>query len=324
MHTGLNRRVFMKSKEPCCGNTSLGTLPLKLCYTAWEGVFIMLEYSMLYPQQNEARSFVRLDGMWRFAVDFDLAGHREGWKDKVPGRDWIPVPASFQDFYTDKDIREFCGDVWYQKDVFVPLTMENSRILIRFAAATHRATVYLNGEEVGRHEGGFLPFAVDITESVHLGKDNRLVVCVNNELTETNIPCGMTITKANGRKMNKPYFDFYNYSGLQRSVDLVAVPYDGIFDIDTKCTVEGCDALLGYSITIGGPGQCNLDRLENGKRNLRVTLLDGEGNVIDSSCSRGQGEFRIGNAHLWDLHDPYLYTLKVEILCDGMRQVYDS
>ena len=74
----------------------------------------------------------------------------------------IPVPASFQDFYTDKDIREFTGDMWYETRFFVPGEWEGRDIFIRFGAATHRAFVYVNGKKITEHEGGFLPFLANI------------------------------------------------------------------------------------------------------------------------------------------------------------------
>ena len=80
---------------------------------------------------------------------------------------------------------------------------------LRFGAATHRAAVYVNGRKITEHEGGFLPFCADITGAVHYDADNKVVVKVNNELAVTNIPCGETFTLPDGRKMNKPYFDFY-------------------------------------------------------------------------------------------------------------------
>ena len=47
-------------------------------------------------------------------------GTENGWTDGIPEADLIPVPASFQDFYTDKDTREYAGDFWYETEVFVP------------------------------------------------------------------------------------------------------------------------------------------------------------------------------------------------------------
>lgn len=256
----------------------------------------MLNYSLLYPINNEKRNSIRLDGMWRFKIDF------EGGSDYSKGLcdyDYIPVPASFQDFYTDKRIREFAGNVWYENMVFVPSYMKGDKVYIRFSAATHRAKVYLNGEEVFENEGGFLPFLVDITDKARYGEENQLVVMVNNELTETNIPCGRTITLKNGAKMNKPYFDFYNYSGLQRSVYLISVPKSEIFDINLSYKVFDNKAEITYSIITKGKGEINL------------TLLDGDGNIA-SKADCCEGVINLDNPHLWDVGSPYLYKLIVE------------
>ena len=262
----------------------------------------MLNYSLLYPINNEKRNSIRLDGMWRFKIDF------EGGSDYSKGLcdyDYIPVPASFQDFYTDKRIREFAGNVWYENMVFVPSYMKGDKVYIRFSAATHRAKVYLNGEEVFENEGGFLPFLVDITDKARYGEENQLVVMVNNELTETNIPCGRTITLKNGAKMNKPYFDFYNYSGLQRSVYLISVPKSEIFDINLSYKVFDKKAEITYSIITKGIGEINL------------TLLDGDGNIA-SKADCCEGVINLDNPHLWDVGSPYLYKLIVEFK-DGKR-----
>ena len=65
----------------------------------------MLEYSMLYPKSTVSRRAVSMDGMWKFRLDWKTEGEALGWMDGVPGDEMIPVPASFQDFYTDKDTR---------------------------------------------------------------------------------------------------------------------------------------------------------------------------------------------------------------------------
>ena len=68
-------------------------------------VTVMLNYSMLYPRESVSRRAVSLDGMWKFCLDWDSNGENNNWQEGIPGEDMIPVPASFQDFYTDKDIR---------------------------------------------------------------------------------------------------------------------------------------------------------------------------------------------------------------------------
>ena len=257
----------------------------------------MLEHSLLYPLNTETRTALKLDGMWRFALDWNSEGDEKGWKDHIPGRDTIPVPASFQDFYTDKRIREFTGDMWYETDIVVPSFFKGSSVFLRFGAATHRAVVYINGEEVTRHEGGFLPFLADITEKARYGETNRIVVKINNELNETNIPCGLTITLSDGRKMVKPYFDFYNYSGLQRSVYLLALPHDSIEDIDLSYSVSEEEAAITYSVRTRGSGVVALSLSEESGREV-------------ASADGNEGVIHVKNPHLWQVGDGYLYTLK--------------
>lgn len=271
----------------------------------------MLEFSLLYPLNTLTRTAMRLDGMWKFQIDWDEKGDEEKWLDGIPGDETIPVPASFQDFYTDKRVREFTGDIWYESAVFIPSGMKGSDVFLRFGAATHRAWVYLNGEKVGEHEGGFLPFLVDITKASRYGEKNKLVVKVNNELTETNIPCGRTITLSDGRKMTKPYFDFYNYSGLQRSVYLISTPKNSIFDIDLSYKVKNSDAEISYEVRTKGEGDVSL------------SLYDEDGNAVASIEGR-KGTFTLKNAHLWQVRNAYLYNLKVELKDrDELLDVYE-
>lgn len=262
-----------------------------------------MEHSLLYPLNTSTRSAMRLDGMWKFQIDWDGSGDEGGWEKGVPAPDLIPVPASFQDFYTDKKIREFTGDVWYENDILVPAHMQDDDVFLRFGAATHRAWVYINGELAGEHEGGFLPFLVDITGKARYGEKNKVVVKVNNELSETNIPCGRTITLSDGRKMTKPYFDFYNYSGLQRSVYLISIPKNSIFDIDLSYKVEGQSAEISYSVRVKGKGD------------VALSLYDEDGAEVSSASGR-EGVIKLDDVHLWQVRDAYLYELRVDLTDD--------
>lgn len=151
-----------------------------------------MKQSMLYPRASAARRVTDLGGMWKFCLDWDGKGDQEGWKDGIPGTEKIPVPASFNDFYTDKDIREFAGDFWYETEVFVPGEWRKMHVDLRFAALTHRGTVYVNGQEVISHEGGFLPFSARIDDVVRWNEKNLVVVKGNNELSFTSLPAGFT------------------------------------------------------------------------------------------------------------------------------------
>ncbi len=270
----------------------------------------MLEHSMLYPVSTVSRRLSSMDGMWKFCLDEQGDGENKNFSAGIPGKDLIPVPASFQDFYTEKDVREFAGDVWYEKDVFVPGEWEGKRIFIRFGAATHRAKVFVNGKEITEHEGGFLPFLSDVTDAVSYDSYNKVIVKVNNELTVTNIPCGETYVLPNGKKMNKPYFDFFNYAGLQRSVHLIALPKEHIFDFDLNYEISGKNAKIIYSVKT------------TGEHPVSVSLLDDKGEEV--ACAKGKsGVIDVENARLWQVGNAYLYHLIIRIMDgDGIIDEY--
>lgn len=244
-----------------------------------------------------------MDGMWKFCLDEKAVGEKEGWMDGIPGEEMIPVPASFQDFYTEKDIREYTGDFWYETDFFVPGEWEGREILLRFGAATHRASVYVNGILITEHEGGFLPFSAKVTTVVRYDSYNKVVVKVNNELTCTNIPCGETITLPNGKKMSKPYFDFFNYAGLQRSVYLLALPGESIVDFDLDYAIHGKNAEVSYQIRT------------NGEHAVQLALFDAKGHCVAQKDGK-EGVLYVENARLWQVRNAYLYRLRIRIM-DG-------
>lgn len=263
----------------------------------------MLEHSMLYPKTTLTRRRISMDGMWKFCLDEKAVGEKEGWMDGIPGEEMIPVPASFQDFYTEKDIREYTGDFWYETDFFVPGEWEGREILLRFGAATHRASVYVNGILITEHEGGFLPFSAKVTTVVRYDSYNKVVVKVNNELNCTNIPCGETITLPNGKKMSKPYFDFFNYAGLQRSVYLLAVPRESIVDFDLDYAIHGKNAEVSYQIRT------------NGEHAVQLALFDAKGHCVAQKDGK-EGVLYVENARLWQVRNAYLYRLRIRIM-DG-------
>ena len=258
-----------------------------------------MKTSMLYPVNNSCRSFTVLDGMWQMQFDPKECGAAENWQNGLPSPFSVPVPSSFADLFTEKEIREYCGDFWYETSFWLDGD-ESRNVLLRFGSVTHRADVYVNGAFAGSHEGGFTPFVLDITSLISFNAFNRISVKANNELNETSIPCGMTKVLPDGRKLAKPYFDFYNYSGIQRSVHLVRTPKEAILDYDTVFTLNGNDAEISYKVTT------------NGNTPVYAELFDARGNKA-AECHGSEGILNVKDGHLWNVLDSYLYTLVIHI-----------
>jgi beta-glucuronidase len=253
-----------------------------------------MKLSLLYPRASVSRKTASLNGFWKFQFDPESKGASEGWAEHLPAPVFMPVPASFADLFTDKDSREYTGDFWYETEFFVPAEWQDKEIGIRFASATHRAVVFVNGKEIVSHEGGFTPFVAPITGAVKFEFQNTLTVKLNNELYEDRIPVGVTTALQNGRKIAKPYFDFFNYAGLQRSVDIIALSKEHITDFAVRHELSGDNALVYYTVETSGT------------HNVTVAVFDEDGKQVTASGGKN-GIIMIPNARLWNVRDAYLY-----------------
>ncbi len=265
----------------------------------------MVKYSELYPCVNGFRSKITLDGLWKFRFDSTSVGKEEGWQEKgLPAAVSMPVPSSFADLFTSEKERDYCGDFWYETQFYCPDDEQDRAYFLRFGSITHRAVVYVNGQVVGEHEGGFLPVVCDVTDVVQKGQPNRLVVWANNDLSEETLPCGTVKTMASGRRLAKPYFDFYNYGGIHRSVYLLQIPKAAVTDYTVTYEVEGESAKIHYQAVCNGEGS------------IKVSLYDADGILVASQDGK-EGILSVDNAHLWEVRNAYLYTIKIQLFQDS-------
>jgi beta-glucuronidase len=121
------------------------------------------------------------------------------------------------------EMRHYQGLVWYQRH-FPARRAPNTRLFLRFGAVNYRAQVYLNGKRIGEHEGGFTPFAFDVTGAVRDG-DNQLTVAVDSAATDESVP--------------PPVTDWENYGGITRAVRLIEVPETFVDDAWVRLTRDG-------------------------------------------------------------------------------------
>jgi len=222
----------------------------------------------------------------------------------------MPVPASFNDIAADASVRDYFGDVWYQRVVRVPRGWDGQRIVLHFESATHRATVWVGSTEVVSHEGGYTPFAADVSADVVAGDEVRVTVCVNNTLSFQSIPPGVIEDSPTGKKQLY-WHDFFNYAGLHRSVWLVATPVAHIDDVTVVTGLAGVTGTVAYEIVaVGAEG---LD--------ARVVLRDASGAEVATGPG-ASGVLTVPDVHRWAPGDGYLYDLEVQLVDGG--EVVDS
>lgn len=250
---------------------------------------------MLYPLSTKTRELIDLSGIWEFNFENEKKQN-------------IAVPGSFNDQVVGHRAKHYIGDMFYEKDFIVNEAMLLKRIFIRFGSASHIATVYINGKEVGSHKGGFTPFEFEISDYVVLGS-NKVKVKLSNILDNTSLPVGnyKSIKDENGnviKKLVDENFDFFNYAGIHRPVKIYVKPQKHIQDIIITYDVIGKNAKVNFDVTtnISNP-------------NIRTTILDENDNVVSLDGN-------IENVILWQPLNAYLYKAQVELL-DESNEVLD-
>lgn len=202
-----------------------------------------------------------LDGSWDFRTDAETA-----WRTaQVP----LPIQAQFD------DLRDFSGVAWYRKRFTAPPFSKKQTVLLKFGAVDYTALVQINGQEAGRHEGGYLPFTLDIGHLLKPG-ENEILVRVEDPGSQPEIPHG---------KQNW----YVQVSGLWQSVT---------WEVRPRKRIES------FRIIAGADGAFRADVLPLGK--ARLEILDPSGKVVHS----GRLEGKLESPRLWSPASPVLYTAR--------------
>ena len=208
--------------------------------------------SFLYPFESATRSTRDLSGLWRFKLDRDDVGEREGWQDGLT--DWrsIPVPASWQELFDDA--RNYVGTAWYETEFQIDPGWRGRALRLRFGSVVYRAKVWLNGKLLGEHKGGHLPFVFDINAAARLGEANRLTVMVENKLERDRVPNNPDVSAWRWTLEEFPQtsYDFFPFAGIHRQVWLCALPHTHISDIAITTARSGKAASVEVALSVTG------------------------------------------------------------------------
>lgn len=265
-------------------------------------------------QNVYSRNITSLNGYWQTIVDpldvgyydyrmnFNKYGYLKNQQAKSPldliqydfsTEEQLVVPG---DWNTQK--KEFFfyeGSIWYKKD-FTYQKKEDTRLYLYFGAANYEANVFLNGEHLGSHIGGFTPFNYDITDKVKEG-NNFVVVRVNNKLKPDDVPTSNT--------------DWWNYGGITRDVLLVETPSVSVDDYLVQLEKGRYDRIQGF---------VKLNTRQAGvKIKLEIPELKVKAQL--TTDTEGKADFHIKSTpKCWSPESPQLYDV---IITNGTEQIKD-
>ncbi len=262
---------------------------------------------------TDGRKTVSLDGQWKAIVDpyetgyYDYRyepssnGYFKNEKPKTPSdlieydfdtSESLAVPG---DWNTQKEkLLLYEGTIWYRK-TFDYQKSANARVFVYFGAANYVADVYLNGEKIGRHEGGFTPFNFEVTKLIR-DKGNFLIVKVDNKRRRDAVPTMNT--------------DWWNYGGLTREVKIVETPAAFVQDYFIQLQKGSRDKIAGWV------------RLNGNNLSQKVTVRIPEARISKSFTTDKDGFVKIEfNAELtlWSPDNPKLYDVVVEAETDSVK-----
>lgn len=262
----------------------------------------------------EARKTISLNGNWQIIVDpyesgfYNYryqpsdSGYFKNAKPKSKSElieydfDKSPTLKVPGDWNTQMDQLFFYeGTIWYKKS-FDYTPKLDIRLFVYFGAANYIADVYLNGEKLGRHEGGFTPFNFEITDKVK-DKDNFLIVKVDNKRRRDAVPTLMT--------------DWWNYGGLTREVKLIETPSTFVHDYMIQLQKGSRNRVAG-AVKLSGE---NL--------NQKVTIRIPEAGVTKTFTTNSAGVANIdftADLKLWSPESPKLYDVLIEAETDQVRE----
>ncbi|KAL1505543.1 hypothetical protein ABEB36_005086 [Hypothenemus hampei] len=271
--------------------------------------------AILPVRSSETREVLSLDGLWYFTTNetfIDSIEEEHDWELNL-----MPVPSSYNDISTKPEIRDHAGAVWYKKNFFIPSSWENKNVWIRFGSVCYSASVTVNGQLATEHSIGHLPFETEISSYLTFGKENAVLVKVDNILTNTSIPQGSLDTLFTGRKKVKYTFDFFNYAGIDRPVYLYTTNSVHINDVTINSTVNTTStkgAVVSYLIS---------HTATNSSTSYEVKVLDKSKKVVGTvSSENAEDTVEIDSPKLWwpYLMNPepgYLYTLEITLKVNG-------
>ena len=288
------------------------------------------------PQLVRENNWINLNGKWDFAFDDSNVGLKEKWfkGEKVKKFDRIIiVPFCFQSRLSRIEDTSFHDVIWYRRDFIISPQSLKKKVLLNFGAVDYRCRVYVNGEHVDSHEGGYIGFSLDITDYVE--EKNVVIVRVEDPSQNLEIPRGKQYWQKDLEKIFYP-----RVSGIWQTVWLESVsPECYINKLKFFPDIDKSEILVEFNIhgTNFSEIQLELEILFNEQNIIKEEIsLDflgrlqkltrpNKSRVIPKTaeCFKYIVKIPANSLYLWDTENPNLYDINLKIFNNKTGIIYD-
>lgn len=250
-----------------------------------------------YPRPQMVRkNWTSLNGLWQYAI---LPQGQQNIPAGFAGQILVPFAVESALSGVGKTVGKD-SVLWYQRTLQVPASGRKGRTLLHFGAVDWQCTVFLNGKEVGSHEGGYDPFSIDITDALKKGAAQTLSVRVWDPSDDGPQP--------RGKQVKRPESIWYTpVTGIWQTVWLEQVPATYIAATKHTPDVDGKTLTVTTDIGQAQPGD-----------EVRITAFAGGKEVAaQTGAAGGSITLPIADPRLWTPENPFLYDLKIALLRKG-------
>jgi len=254
--------------------------------------------------QFQREAWENLNGKWEFETDKGVSGKGRRLFDVEHLKGEITVPFCPESKLSGIGDTDFLNCVWYKKDI--EIKDKSQRIILHIGACDYYSTVYVNGDEVGTHMGGYTPFEFDITDFVTVGK-NSLVICAEDDNRSGNQPAG----KQSVRYASSGCF-YTRITGIWQTVWLEYVPETHIKSVKFYPDVQNGKLMVNATV--------------NGSETLTATAYY-DGKIAGQAVAKSYGNHAqltldLSEIHLWEPGNGRLYDLELTFGKDRVKSYF--
>ncbi|MDD3586797.1 MAG: glycoside hydrolase family 2 TIM barrel-domain containing protein, partial [Thermoguttaceae bacterium] len=256
-----------------------------------------------YPRPQLVRSqWLNLNGLW----DYAICPVKDARPKTMQGKILVPFAVESALSGVGKQVGQ-ANHLWYSRNFAVPAAWKGKHVMLRFGAVDWRCEVFVNGKSVGKHQGGYCPFGLDITDALKNNGQEELVVKVWDPTDQGVPPCGKQTWKPGG-------IFYTSVTGIWQTVWLEPVSETYIEKITPVATLNQANkdfATFNIRVAESEPGdKIRVTGTYAGK--AEELLL-----TVDNQKASGTMVWKKGTLKYWTPDTPELYPVKFELLRNG-------
>lgn len=272
----------------------------------------MKTYIKNYPRPQMVRGeWENLNGIWGFAFDDQNIGEEASWYKDFRGDMKITVPYTYETKMSGIEKEERHDFVWYSRNINITEAMkEQGRIMLHFEGSDYITKVWVNGQFVGKHRGGYARFSFEITDVAHVG-ENSLVVKVEDSY-DAHQPRGKQRWKDNN------YGCWYvQTTGIWKTVWLESLPQEYLKTLKITPNFKEKEVEVELDVEMNSEdlvieASVEFDGVEVNKSQVRI--VENHSKIHLNVFSLAVSEWGM---ETWSPNAPNLYDLNVRIIKGG-------